>query len=264
MPVVCDKLVYLELQKTGCTTIGRVLADLFGGELRPPQHGLLSEDEKHKCVVGSVRNPWDFYVSLWSYGCEGRGWIHEVLTQRRWHAALEKLPHPRPVLRELLRPVSPWRACYTAPHTPDRFRSWLTRVHTASRAREFDPSYGSASIRHFAGYATYRYCRLYSHDLKGIRCARSTKQLREILQASFLPDVMVRTEHLADDLLSAARTAGYEVDLELEANLRDRCEDRANVSSHLPYTEYYDERTRDLVASRDAVIIDAHGYVFGA
>jgi len=264
VPVVCDKLVYLELQKTGCTTIGAVLSDLFGGEQLAPKHGNLPDGEAHKFVVGSVRNPWDFYVSLWSFGCQNRGELHELLTQRHWRAAIRMLPRPEPLAREILRPVSPWRRHYDPPHTPAKFRAWLERIQDPPRAREFDRFYGSARVKRVAGYATYRYCRLYAGDQRGFRESRTAAELLERVSASYLPNAMIRTEHLADDLVDALRSAGYEVGPDLEEKIRARSEERANVSSHLRYTEYYDDSSRELVGRRDDLIISKHGYSFGA
>ena len=92
VPVVSDKLVYLELQKTASTLIGSVLVDFFGAEHRYPKHGRLPPDCRDRFVVGSVRNPWDYYVSLWSFGGGGEGGLHKRLTQRQFRRAARACP----------------------------------------------------------------------------------------------------------------------------------------------------------------------------
>ena len=263
VPVVSDKLVYLELQKTACTTIGALLEDLFGAERVPPKHGTLPDPATTKVVVGSVRNPWDYYLSLWAFGCQGRGNFHRVVAHRDWAAAKANLFTPGRALTELLRPVGPWRALYAEPHTAERFRAWLVRVHTPSHGREFDPDYGSCAMHGFAGYATYRYCRLYTGDPAGVLGSRTPAELSARVEGSYLPQAVVRMEHLADDLLEAVRAAGYDVGDALELAVRERAAERTNVSAHGSYTEYYDDTTRDLVLRRDALLVARHDYRFG-
>ena len=264
VPVVSDKLVYLELQKTACTTIGAILEDLFDAEHVAPKHGTLPDPATTKVVVGSVRNPWDYYLSLWAFGCQGRGNFHRVVTNHHWPAVGAHRFAPGRVLAELTRPVGRWRALYAEPHTAERFRAWLVRVHTPSHGGEFEPEYGSSALCRFAGYATYRYCRLYSGDLAGVLGSRSPAELSASVEGSYLPRAVIRMEHLADDLLTAVRTAGYEVGDELEHAVRERATTRTNVSSHGSYTDYYDDSTRDLVERRDQLVVARHGYRFGA
>ncbi len=264
MPVVSEKLVYLELQKTASTLIGSILVDLFGAEHRYPKHGLLPADCRDRFVVGSVRNPWDYYVSLWSFGSRGEGGLHQRLTQRHLRRASRALPRPGPLLAELRKPTADWRSTYAEPLTPERFRSWLSKVHETRRAGQLEAPYGASGLRHVAGYATYRYCRLYSGDLESVLRASTPAELRSTAAADWLPDAFIRMERLADDLLEAVRQAGYRVDDVLERALRERTEIAVNRSEHRPYTDYYDEGSRRLVAERDALLIERHGYAFGS
>ncbi|HMK63929.1 MAG TPA: hypothetical protein VK386_09940 [Acidimicrobiales bacterium] len=264
MPVESDKLIYLELQKTACTTIGAILEELLDAQRIPPKHGTLRDPATTKVVVGSVRNPWDSYLSLWAFGCQGGGHFYEAVTQRDWAGARAKLPALGPMLAEVTRPVARWRRLYTEPHSAQRFRSWFLRVNAPSHCREFDPVYGSSKMSHFAGYVTYRYCRLYTSDPKTVFDSGSITELSAKVAESYLPQAMIRMEHLADDLIATLRTAGHEVDDLLEQKIRDRATTKTNMSSHGRYTDYYDEATRDLVARRDELIITRHGYSFGA
>ncbi len=263
MPVVSDKLVYLELQKTASTLIGSVLVDLFGAEDRYPKHGLLPADCRDRFVIGSVRNPWDYYVSLWSFGGGGEGGLHQRLTRRHLRRAWRGLPRLAPLLDELRKPTADWQSTYAEPHTPERFRSWLSRVHDVRRAGQIEAPYGASQLRRVAGYATYRYCRLYSGDLDAVLRATTPAELRSRAATGWLPDAYIRTERLADDLLDAVRRAGCRVDDVLERAVRERTETAVNRSEHRPYPDYYDDSSRQLVAERDALLIERHEYVFG-
>ncbi len=257
-----EKLVYLELQKSASTLIGSILMNLFDAKKILPTHGLLPDDCRSKFVVGSVRNPWAYYVSLWSFGCEGNGGMRRRSTQRELKAAARRLPSVGPLLHEIRKPAPAWRAVYAEPHTPEQFRRWLAQVHDPDRTAEFEPSIGSSRFRHVAGFATYRYCRLYADDFEGILAAPTTARIERTLEASYLPQAMIRTEHVGDDLLAAVRAAGYDVDDVLEKEVRGRTAKPVNRSEHLPYTAYYDEASIELVAERDAIVIARHGYTF--
>jgi len=105
--IEADNLIYLQMQKTGCTRIAEIITDLCGGKPVGRKHGTLIA-KPDKLVIGSIRNPWAWYVSLWAFGCEGKGMIRERLTR--------------------------YRNVYTEAEDIDAFRQWLTIVYA-----EFGP-----------------------------------------------------------------------------------------------------------------------------
>jgi hypothetical protein len=62
--LICNKLIFIELQKTGSTHIKQLLRDLVGGvndgKHNTPDARLL---DCGKPFIGSVRNPWLWYLS---------------------------------------------------------------------------------------------------------------------------------------------------------------------------------------------------------
>lgn len=263
MPVVSDKLVYLELQKTASTFICSTLVDLFGARAFA-RHGQLLDEDRSKFVIGSVRNPWDYYVSLWSFGCQKGGGTRKRSTQRRLQRARHQLPNVRPLLREITKPTRRWRAHYSEPHSLEKFNRWLLDVHNPARAAQIDPDFGATQMRRVAGLATYRYCRLYTANVRAVFACATESTLRAAVSENYLPQAMIRFEHLADDLIATTRAAGYVVDEKLEQAVRERAAKPVNDSDHMPYWEYYDDASREIVRRRDAVIIERHGYTFGS
>ena len=88
-----DRLLYIDLHKTGCSHIGRLLQETVGGR-RLGKHNRPSAMPTDRMIIGSVRNPWDWYVSLWAFGCKGSRcgpWAdHEALhalVLPKWSAA---------------------------------------------------------------------------------------------------------------------------------------------------------------------------------
>ena len=262
MPAVSEKLVYLELQKTASSFITATLVDLFGAR-ETARHDRLADEDRSKFVIGSVRNPWDYYVSLWSFGCQGRGGVHKRVTHRRLEFARRQFPDFGFLLQEIAKPTRRWRAHYSEPHTPEKFNRWLVDIHNPAYASQVDPWYGLTEMRRVAGYATFRYCRLYADDVDSVKACAKESTLKAVVSENYLPQSMIRFEHLADDLIAGTRAAGYVVDGALEKIVRERAAKPVNRSDHRPYWEYYDEASRDIVRRRDALIVERHGYTFG-
>jgi hypothetical protein len=81
---VSDRLVYLELHKTGCSHIRSLLNEILPGELRPihlqAPHDLFTAG---RMFLGSVRSPWSWYTSLWGFGCDSKGGVFGSVTRSR-------------------------------------------------------------------------------------------------------------------------------------------------------------------------------------
>jgi hypothetical protein len=76
------------------------------------------------------------------------------------------------------------------------------------------------------------------------------------------PVIVGRLEELRDELLPMLEGAGQPVGDAMRVYVEN--ESPSNTSTHTAYTEYYSDELRDLVAERDAEVIDRHGYRFGA
>ncbi|HEX5616065.1 MAG TPA: hypothetical protein VFZ83_13005 [Acidimicrobiia bacterium] len=280
---VGEKLIYLQMQKTASTHIARILADVVGGE-QHQQHLRLEIDPEGRSVVGSIRSPWSWYVSLWAYGCRGGGgrWgIRNLLTQppptaldtarEALRYARAKRAFPREVLDEHQRlrehqrgtPVELWRPVYSDPTDAGAFRQWLRLVLDPTRARDLHPRFGASDLRHHAGFMTFRYFRLLARDLDDLdRPGQFTSfdAIREYDATSTVHDDMIRIEHLAEDLPRVLTGAGYELDDDQTARLREWCGARTNVSPHEDDAFYYDDETRALVADRERLLVDKYSY----
>ena len=69
---VNDRIAYLQLQKTASTHIAQLFREYVGGESLS-KHSRLRDEHGDRHIVGSIRNPLDWYVSLWAHGCRNRG-----------------------------------------------------------------------------------------------------------------------------------------------------------------------------------------------
>jgi hypothetical protein len=90
--LISDSLVFVELQKTGSDHIKSLLKKTVGGENdaknNVPDEALLASGRQ---FIGSIRDPWAWYLSLWTVGCQQKGELYERLTNpKKWRKLLEK------------------------------------------------------------------------------------------------------------------------------------------------------------------------------
>ena len=68
--IVTDKFVFIHLARTGGTFVSEVIKKFFPSAQEIGRHlprELLPKEYSHLPVLGTVRNPWEFYVSTYHY-----------------------------------------------------------------------------------------------------------------------------------------------------------------------------------------------------
>lgn len=247
-------LVYVHMQKAAGSTIKQILG---GGavcaqlevncvaydmaHLRPKKtcrscdkHFLGTMDRpNHTMLVGSVRNPFDWYVSLYSFGVEGHGQLAEVMRSNYLEPDSDILDRSN-----------------SSKTTVERFRAWM-RVLFEGHGRD-DASIIAAAQKRKVGLMTYRFGSLYSKS--------STAMVPHF-------DYFLRTEHLRETMVDmflkhAAERGRSDLDA---ARVRDALQghiEHANASPRAEKTAqaYYDKHTRRLVRRGDAMLLKMFGY----
>ena len=68
---ISDQICFVELGKTGCSYIRKVLDQNIKSGKLTSIHDQISNNllNSKKLKIGSIRNPLDWYISLWSFGC---------------------------------------------------------------------------------------------------------------------------------------------------------------------------------------------------
>jgi hypothetical protein len=265
---VTEKLVYLQLQKTGCTHIVRMMTELVGGELIGRKHGRLEPKfalEGRK-IVGSVRDPWGWYVSLWAFGCIQSGTVYASTTSRNFRKHLiNRKKYPNHWLgglwQELVKPTARWSRLYADSDDTSLFREWLTMTLDPRRAHDLGENYGYSTASQYAGLLTYRYARLYASETESLfppAGLRTLEALQTFDKRHNVASLMIRNEALEDDLISVLKSAGHKINKSAEDKIRSA--QKTNTSRHKPTSEYYDAATSELVAQKEAFIIGKYGY----
>lgn len=266
---IADNLVYLDLRKTGSTHITYLLDEMTDGRVvgnhYPPSSELLASS---KTVVGSIRNPWEWYVSLWAFGCANQGGTYDSLTMKKGRLrgrgwSKHGLTALRFMLNDLFRDRAVWLDRYADADDPERFRRWLTRL-LGGELRPTDHQLGNwSTIRDLAGLLTYEYLRLYCR-YDGLNEGKSIAGYDDLVQyeeSHFYVDEVIRTESLETNLIEALERSGYVLSADEEEAILDG--GTHNVSSRrstLSY--YYDPHTVDLVRSSERLLIEKYQYSF--
>lgn len=264
---VSKRLAYLQMQKTGSTHVTKVLQKFVGGR-RGLRHGQMTEPEKHRkrFIFSSVRNPWDWYVSLYSFGCAGSGGfrkylVHVPLSEIRHAFAEKNWPMLRSaLLRALVNPLRgfKFRRLYKDANNTENFRAWLKLVLGKEGHHIIKEGYGTSEIKTSIGFMTYRFLALtteYDAWMKEGRAAGSIDEVRSFADRHNIAQRVLRMESLNDELLEVMKSVGVEVTMEQLEEIG-----KTNSSQHRKYDEYYDDETYRLVAERDWLIIERYGY----
>ncbi len=272
---VADRLVFTELHKTGGTHVCKWLSRLAGGK-QIGKHNRVPPELWDRFLIGSVRNPWEWYVSLWAFGCAGKGSVFQQTTHRfdlrylnrQLHGEMgfRRLPPAvfgRQLLQDFIKPVRTWQACYRDFGDVIAFRNWLKLIFDDKRRFDVGEGFGFSPVAQRHGLMTYRYLKLFTNLGPLLYKDTSLAQqsgVREALESKRLVGFVIRNEHLETDLLHALSLAGYDLSTELKAQFITESKNKTNSSRHLTAEHYYDPVTIELVASRESVIIDTHGY----
>jgi hypothetical protein len=267
---VSDRLVFVELQKTGCTHIRNLLKDLIGGQF-VERH--IQADPRlfveGRSFLGSIRDPWEWHVSLWAYSCDHQGDFFDNVTTRgiRLRKRGWRL-RPWDLLVELLqsRPnwhPEQWRRTFRDINDPGAFREWLYMLHDSHFHADVGEGYWRFPLNRFAGLLTYRYLKLFAcrkGELSALRALTTPAQLAAYEAEHCFIDHFIRNERLEPDLLAALDAIGVQVPLHRTSALLSA--PRTNISpKRRPTGDYYDFAAEALVGNREKLIIDRFGYV---
>jgi len=115
--------------------------------------------------ISSIRNPWDWYISLWAFGVEGKGGLFNRLTKRNFLHSLKSgtRPPPKKIFNhfyELTRNVTSWHDVYDKSDKVESFRKWLKLIHNPCNSHLLGEGYGNTVISNLCGFMTYRYLKL--------------------------------------------------------------------------------------------------------
>ncbi|WP_143537594.1 hypothetical protein [Rubrivirga marina] len=260
-----DKFIYIQMQKTGCTHIAKLLSELFDGE-QLGKHNAATPDQiqSDRHFISSIRNPWDWYISLWTFGVQGNGGLFQRLTTKNLLPHVKaSISNPRRnypgLVNELSRDASLWTRLYDDSDNVESFRTWLRSIHDPSNSLSIGEGYGNTKISSFCGFMTYRYLYLCcaNSDLLAKSVANKS-DLKDYEKDNCYIDSFIRQESLECDLCLAIENVRSISQEEREFIYKAK---KTNTSKRsLSASDYYDEGSIELVRSRDRLLIDKFDY----
>jgi hypothetical protein len=272
--LISDKLVFVELQKTGSTHIKNLLTRLVGGE-NDGKHNVPTPEiiASGRQFIGSVRDPWSWYLSLWTYGCERKGSLYGRMTNpKHWRKTLKRMERkadqpasPEIAIQQRRLPlvVGPKRSTdylYADPANAAAFREWLCLIHSRRLRGVVDEDYDTSPINRIGGLMTFRYFNLFVQGTATMSPEVTTiEQLMAFEHQHLLLNHVVRQKTLVEDLLKAIAECGVVLS---EKQQRWAREYRSSNRSTRPHAQgyYYDQASIDLVNQGEQFIIQRFGY----
>ncbi len=229
--IATDKFVFVHFPRTGGTFVTDMITKFFPSAREIGYHfprSLLPKEYSHLPVLGTIRNPWDFYVS-WYYhiwprdigkplfswltdDCKEQfeGAIRNALNlgvdNKRLDALIEKLPDT---------------VDYRARNIPNITKDDLRKVRGTG-----------------VGYYTFRFNQLFGNADEVFFC---------------------RQERLRTDLIEFLEHVGAAND-EVRSYVLES--EKKNITEHKHYSEYYTPELAELVSIRDRPVIERFGYMF--
>ncbi len=266
-----DKLILVELHKSGSSRLKKLLGDFVGGETSGKHAGYAEElVATGKPIVGYVCNPLTWYLTQWQLGCAGKGDVHKRLTdQERWDQ-LQARRANRPV-KEGSRPGAHeipegWnadhakKAWYGDAESPEAFREWLKAVLSNRTIRRLvDSGYAGSPINKLAGLMTYH---LFTSFVRGgenvDKSIDSLEALEALGAANAITPHFIRAESIGTDLLQVLTALNIPLTSEQQAAV-DALKDRGAAAAKA-IQRFYDVPSLRMVAKRDELISKLFGY----
>lgn len=260
--LVSKKLVFLELQKTGSTHIKQLLKKTIGG-VNDGKHNQASAELRAsgRQFVGSVRDPWSWYLSLFTYGCQQKGGVFIRTTNPKHWTKLSEEERNTPGFAHY--DVEFAKKMYSDPENAENFKHWLKLVTTTGPHRKVvEDGFFDSPISPISGLMTFRYFTLFCDE--GAQVPDTIKSLKALkayeAEHCFVKHI-VRNETLAEDLIKIVQECGEKLSPDDMAVIREAPATNTSVRKHAR-SHYYDDIAVDLVAKREKFMIEKFGYKY--
>lgn len=229
--IVTDKFVFVHLPRTGGTFVSEVITKFFPSAREIGHHmprKFLPKEYAHLPALGTVRNPWEFYVSFYHYILPkiAAGKLVSWMTENGrlgFSGSIQNLLNIGTDDESLdaLLEILPEHIDYEKRYIPNVSKEVMSRIRGTG-----------------VGYFTFRFNELFGNADEMFIC---------------------RLETLRQDLIAFFEAIGAATDELRNFVLRS---EKKNTAEHRHYSTYYEAGLADLVLVNDRQLIERFGYVF--
>jgi hypothetical protein len=230
-----DKFVFLHFPHAGGTFVYEIIKKFFPSAVEIGYHlprALIPKEYAHLPILGTVRNPWDFYVSWYHFQISNEGYSPSKNALFCCVSEDRSLDFVQTIRNALDLGTNEEKLNFLIQSLPEEFDYQKRRIPNLTR-EQIRPLRGSG-----LGLYTFRFNQMFGR----------------------LDDIsFCRVEFLRDELLNFFDRAGIAND-ELRRYVLGL--DKQNTSEHRHYSTYYPPDLAQLVLARDQLLIERFGYVF--
>ena len=261
---------YLEMMRSGSTHVHRLFKKFIPegeqiGHHGPPDKTILSSERK---FVGSIRNPWTWYLSVWSFGCQNGGHLHHRLTEKKIYfdqLGLRLKPHlfPYVFFQQFFKPLQKWRLLFSDSDNAENFKIFIKLLYSNKRIYDLGDGYAFSPIHKFSGLMTYYYVWLHSskRNLIYTNYVDSFEKLKVFDKNFNILNYVIKSENLENDFFHFMKKMNISFDDQkrTDVNKLDKSSKSFKKNS-LDY--YYDKECKELVQEKEKLIIEKYNYKY--
>ena len=258
--IVTDKFIFVHLHKSGGTFIKKVIKSLFPCWQEIGYHyplSMLPLEYCHLPIIGVVRNPWDFYVSYYTFQ---KSLIAQLSSKQE--ILTDQGNDPRNGI-DILFDVLSNNGELSFEETTANFLNLGTSTGKLDELLEVMPtSLGRRAKNSPIQQQGFRGMNVTKADLATIRGTEHGlysflfKRLYEKGQKVYF----AKTDSLREDVVNFFQQIGVKLDGKKKQYILTAKPE--NVSNHTHYSKYYNHSLEKLVRDRDAFVIDKFNFHF--
>jgi hypothetical protein len=267
---ISDKLCFLELGKTGCSYIREVLSqNIQQGNLTHIHDTIDSELlNSNRFFLGSIRNPFDWYVSLWAFGClhKKKDPLYSNLTSRRINpfrlSSINKnyLKKTKFISNQLIKNIGMNKKLYSDPLNVDNFKEWIKIILKKKNKNQLGEHYAISNTNKFIGYMTFHYLlrfvrpdklyMLFNDEVSNYEDLKNFDKSFNFIKST------IKFENIDQDLFNIFNQLNIPIDKKKLIK-----KNPVNKSIRLKNTmSYYDNETIKIVQQNDSLIFEKYEY----
>ena len=273
---ITPKIVFVEIPKTGSTYIDQILIELLDGRKvgkhNYPTNELLDSD---RTFIASIRNPLDWYVSLWAYGCKVKHRSGPYNKTTHWRPLQLKgygfdknfwyglLAYTKYLTKGSFANRNLWLNCYQDHGNPELFLEWLRLLFNPQTTYLYNAIYDQSPLSKYVGFYTFRYLWLTCknrQELFSPNCPKTFEKLSEWETKNCYIKHFIRTENINEDLIRTLDNHGHQLS-NAQKNHIYQSKRRNSSNRRRNFKDYFDEFTLDLIKRKDRLIFDKFGYL---